>query len=149
MRARKAFTLVEILIVVVILGILAAIVIPRFTQASGEAAAAATLTDLVKMRKAIGVYRARNNGNLPPIAEVDGDPAASWGPLVGQNGEYMQTAPVNSWIGGDNSMRVTIVENFEPDASFQTDYGWVFDPIAGELYAGSFDSTDRPIQRNN
>ncbi|MHC4694870.1 MAG: type IV pilin protein, partial [Planctomycetota bacterium] len=34
MRAEKGFTLVEILIVVVILGILAAIVIPQFTSAS-------------------------------------------------------------------------------------------------------------------
>ena len=36
-RVSKAFTLVEILIVVVILGILAAIVIPQFTNASQEA----------------------------------------------------------------------------------------------------------------
>lgn len=148
MKARKAFTLVEILIVVIILGILAAVVIPRFSQASEESSAAATLTDLVKMRKAIGVYRARNNGQLPPIAEIDGDPAASWGPLVGQSGEYMQTAPTNSWVGGENGQRVVIIENYDPDGTFVPDYGWVFDPIAGELYASSFDAADRPVQRN-
>ena len=39
MRNRSAFTLVEILIVVIILGILAAIVIPQFTNASEDAKA--------------------------------------------------------------------------------------------------------------
>ena len=34
---KKGFTLVEILIVVIILGILAAIVIPQFANASGDA----------------------------------------------------------------------------------------------------------------
>ncbi len=43
---KRAFTLVEILIVVVILGILAAIVIPQFTSASEEAAANSTHSQL-------------------------------------------------------------------------------------------------------
>ena len=45
-RATRAFTLVEILIVVVILGILAAIVIPQFTNASQEATAASIESQL-------------------------------------------------------------------------------------------------------
>lgn len=44
--ARHAFTLVEILIVVVILGILAAIVIPRFSDASQQSAQTAFITSL-------------------------------------------------------------------------------------------------------
>ena len=148
MRRHSAFTLVEILIVVVILGILAAIVIPTFTRATSDAQANATLTDLVKMRRAIGVYRARNNGQMPPIVEADGDPAVQWGPLVGQSGEYMQGPPVNAWVGGDNARKVAVMENYEPAADFQTDYGWIFDPVTGELYAASFDATDKPLPRN-
>ncbi len=44
--ARNAFTLVEILIVVVILGILAAIVVPKFSNASTQSAQTAFVTSL-------------------------------------------------------------------------------------------------------
>ena len=55
-QVRKAFTLVEILIVVVILGILAAIVIPQFTSASEDAQVSsaemcAASTDLKQLRE--------------------------------------------------------------------------------------------------
>jgi prepilin-type N-terminal cleavage/methylation domain-containing protein len=49
-RSRKGFTLVEILIVVIILGILAAIVIPQFTQASTEARLSNLKTNLQTVR---------------------------------------------------------------------------------------------------
>src|SRR5690606_33880949 len=49
-RVNRAFTLVEILIVVVILGILAAIVIPQFTTASEEAQVGNVQTQLQTMR---------------------------------------------------------------------------------------------------
>ena len=45
-HARKAFTLVEVLIVVVILGILAAIVVPRFSNASDQSMQTAFVTSL-------------------------------------------------------------------------------------------------------
>lgn len=147
MKARSAFTLVEILIVVVILGILAAIVVPALSHATTEAQAEATYSDLQKMRRAIGVYRARE-GAIPPIIEVENDPDASWGPLVGQEGEYMKSSPMNAWVGGQNGKRVVVIENYVPDNAYQTDAGWIFDPISGELYAGSFDAEDRPNPRN-
>ena len=49
-RVKRAFTLVEILIVVVILGILAAIVVPQFTNASTEAQAGNCATQLQTIR---------------------------------------------------------------------------------------------------
>ena len=93
----------------------------------------------MKMR-AIGVYRPQQRPDAP-IVEADGDPAVQWGPLVGQSGEYMQGPPVNAWVGGDNARKVAVIENYEPAADFQTDYGWIFDPVTGELYAASFDAS--------
>lgn len=150
---QRAFTLVEILIVVVILGILAAIAIPQFAGASKNAQSTATFDALQKVRRAVNVYRVRHGGAIPPVVAGDAglvDPDTGltcWGELVGINGDYMLGVPVNQWIGGANARKVVIVPDAVPDAAFQTDYGWIFDPNNGEVWAGSFDVNDQPLPR--
>ena len=65
MRAKSGFTLVEILIVVVILGILAAIVIPQFTGASTEAKESALLSNIQAIRSQIELFKIQHNDLLP------------------------------------------------------------------------------------
>ena len=60
-RAKKGFTLVEILIVVIILGILAAIVIPQFTSASAEARISNLVTNLQTVRSQLLLYKTQHN----------------------------------------------------------------------------------------
>lgn len=67
-RANRGFTLVEILIVVVILGILAAIVIPQFTQASTEAKVSSLQSNLQSIRSQIELYKIQHN-DLPPVSD--------------------------------------------------------------------------------
>ncbi len=55
---RKAFTLLEVMIVVVILGILAAIVVPQFSSATDDAKASALRSGLAGVRSAVAGYRA-------------------------------------------------------------------------------------------
>ncbi|MEE9370683.1 MAG: prepilin-type N-terminal cleavage/methylation domain-containing protein, partial [Sedimentisphaerales bacterium] len=61
MKAESGFTLVEILIVVVILGILAAIVIPQFTDASTQAKESALASDIQMMRSQLELYKIQHN----------------------------------------------------------------------------------------
>lgn len=64
-RRQGGFTLVEILIVVVILGILAAIIVPQFSNASHLARENILKDDLRYLRTQIGVYKAQHE-DVPP-----------------------------------------------------------------------------------
>src|SRR5688500_20176984 len=69
---RKGFTLIEILIVVIILGILAAIVIPQFTNASKEAKQSSLVTQVQSMRSQIALFKLQHNDYLPGQATLVG-----------------------------------------------------------------------------
>jgi general secretion pathway protein G len=73
-RTRKisGFTLIEILIVVIILGILAAIVIPQFTNASTEAMESSLASQLQTLRSQIGLYKLQHSDTPPAAATSAG-----------------------------------------------------------------------------
>jgi len=111
MKSQSGFTLVEILIVVVILGILAAIVIPQFTEASTEAKTSSLCTDLQTVRSQIELYKIQHNDALPGTATgVDfetamttytlqtGAAADPQAPGTGVYGPYLQKVPSNPFI---------------------------------------------------
>lgn len=64
-RRRAAFTLVEILIVVMILGILAMLVMPQFTKAADDARQNSCLSLLHTIRAQIELYRLQHGGQWP------------------------------------------------------------------------------------
>lgn len=156
-RVSKAFTLVEILIVVVILGILAAIVIPQFTNASEDAQVGNVQTQLQTIRGQIELFRVRNNGQLPVL---DGaHPQGEWGDfLVGEGAPapfnvatnsygaeqepYMRTAPINPRT---QSSTIALVNgNADPVqiALVQVaigDDGWILNTDTGAFAANGFD----------
>ncbi len=141
-RTDRAFTLVEILVVVVILGILAAVVAPRFTNAISDATENAAYSELQKIRRAIDVYMARNNGLPPDVTTGYG----TWGGMIG-TGDYLKRAPVNQYLPATNEGRIYAAADAAPDTVFQSDYGWLFNTATGELWAGGFDLNDEPLPK--
>jgi len=71
----KGFTLVELLIVVIILAILAAIVVPQFASSTDDAKLSSLDTTLSNMRSAIDLYY-QQHGNYPARVASSGAPAA-------------------------------------------------------------------------
>lgn len=67
--SKKAFTLIEILIVVILLGILAAVVVPQFTDAAGDTRKSAADTVTRMLESQVQVYRARNEA-FPTIEQL-------------------------------------------------------------------------------
>ena len=62
---RSGFTLVELLLVVCILGILAAVVIPNVIGHDEEARRQATRTSITAIEQAVQIFAMRHNGKLP------------------------------------------------------------------------------------
>jgi general secretion pathway protein G len=107
MKSRTGFTLVEILIVVVILGILAAIVIPQFTSASTEAKESSLVSDLQAVRSQIELFKIQHNdqlpGTIPAGAAVSFVTAMTtktdqYGAANGRFGPYMNSIPGNPFV---------------------------------------------------
>ena len=73
---KKAFTLIEILIVVSVLGILAALVVPEFQDYSQKAKESNAKANLKILRNAIERYAAQHNG-VPPGYFLNGDESVS------------------------------------------------------------------------
>ena len=100
-RNRRGFTLVEILIVVVILGILAALVVPQFASASGQAIKSALMRQLQEIETQVEIYRGANanifptSDNAAPLAA--GGTNNGWGVLV--SAKYLKEAPMNPYTG--------------------------------------------------
>ena len=127
-RTRRAFTLIEILIVVVILGILAAIVIPQFTDASQDAMDASVRSQLQTIRGQIELYNIHN-----PATPYDASTplATFWQPLL--TGNYLHSAPKNPMQNGS-----TLVGDEADD-----DFGWAwYEAVAGQTWSLGFYAVD-------
>lgn len=139
---KSGFTLVELLIVVIILGILAAVVVPQFASSSDEAKEAALVSDLQVLRGAIERYHVQHKDAWPGTisgttnwanfvthlttqTDADGKPGTDYGP-------YLRTGiPRNPFNNLDTGTVGTI------PATADGSTGWYYDATTGEIRANT------------
>ena len=147
-RNRKSgFTLIEILIVVIILGILAAIVIPQFTEASSDAKESSMVSNLQTLRSQMGLYKVQHDDQYPNTADggvtIDADVANFISRLTsktlitgavdaanGEFGPYMPAVPENPFQNAAAAPLFRFGANPGADTAH-----WCFDPATGNIWA--------------
>ena len=69
-RSNKGFTLIELMIVVVIIGILAAIAIPNYISMTNRAKEGSVKANAHALQLVVEDYNVRNNGTYPALGDI-------------------------------------------------------------------------------
>ena len=121
MRRRSGFTLIEIMVVVVILGLLAALVVPRIGPQVAEAQRTAAATQIKSIEDALEMYR-MHNGFYPSTQQgleaLVTAPTTSPVPKRYMDGGYIKKVPEDPW-GNPHVYRNTngriLIMSYGPD----------------------------------
>jgi general secretion pathway protein G len=121
-NSRAAFSLVELVVVVLIIGILAAVAAPRMFDTAGNARDAATKASLGVVRDAIELHRSQN-GTYPPVATL----ATALKPYMKGTFPSVQTTIAtnqNNTVVGSSADPIVVVAGAA---------GWVYNATTGEF----------------
>ena len=97
-KTQSGFTLIEIMVVVVILGILATIIVPKIVNRPDEARIVKAKQDILALQNALDLYKL-DNGFYPStdqgLAALVNKPNSS--PIPSQWKAYLTTLPADPW----------------------------------------------------
>jgi prepilin-type N-terminal cleavage/methylation domain-containing protein len=140
---RRGFTLIEVLIVVVILAVLAATIIPQFTDSTDDAQESVLVTNLNVLRRQIQYYRANHGGRAPSgdLSELlkathpDGSDGGRFGP-------YLQSIPKNN-ITDSSAVKAIAAGNATAADLTPGGGGWIYSTTSSKFWVDHVDYFDR------
>jgi general secretion pathway protein G len=142
---RRAFTLIEVLIVVIIMAVLAATIIPQFSSSTTDAKESAVKFNLHTVRSQIEVYKVHHLGKYPEFSKFASQmtkPTDSSGSTTGDAtsliyGPYIQgEIPANPY-NGSSAIVAVATSGTVPTAVVSGGAGWQYDEGTGGFYANN------------
>jgi prepilin-type N-terminal cleavage/methylation domain-containing protein len=133
---RGGFTLVEVLIVVVIMAILAATIIPQFSDSTKDAKNNTAKFNLHTIRSQIELFKSQHDGKVPTDLN-DLTKKTNAAGTVGTTaafpyGPYLQELPPNPYTA---SAKISVASSNPPSAaSGATDAGWLYHAASGGVW---------------
>jgi type II secretion system protein G len=143
-RRRKAFTLIEVLIVVVIMAILAATIIPQFSTSTGDAKINQVDFNAATLRSQIELYKVEHLGNYPPLATFEEQMTTATtaaGVADGPYGPYIDEVPTNPFNNSNTVVAATVDPLTGKPAGPNGDNGWQYDEDSGRIWPSHSDWT--------
>ena len=156
---KRAFTLVELLIVILILGILGMIVMPKFSNATRQARASMLADDLRVMRTQLEVFKGQHLGVPPGHPDCDSAKAPTAGVFVAQMttatnvsgvegtpgakgfyGPYFREIPVDP-LNALSSIEIISASESVPGTADGTT-GWIYQPSTLTFVANAVGSDE-------
>jgi general secretion pathway protein G len=99
-KKNAGFTLIELLVVMLILGVLAALVVPKLIGRGDDARVTAARTDIAQIKSALKLYYL-DNQRYPTteqgLAALTSKPAAPPLPPAWKQGGYLDKLPTDPW----------------------------------------------------
>ena len=134
LKSKRGFTLIELMIVVAIIGILAAIAIPKFSQLISKGNEANTKGNLGAIRSALSIYYGDMEGWYPidTLGGTTGSLTAAGKYMTSvPNAKYPQVSGNNIGHADNSSVTATTSATTFADAG-----GWAYDNVQGDTNWG-------------
>lgn len=146
-KPRRAFSLIELVIVIIIMGVISAIAIPRMMKGADNADVTGLQADLAVLRGSIEMYRYEHAAfpqavnivaQLTEVTQQDGMPWATgekYGPYI------VKVPPLKTGTHKGDTGVVAVV-GF-PAAEDGGATGWLYDEAVGSIYANDSNHFDK------
>lgn len=141
---RAGFTLIEVLLVVVIMAVLAAVILPQFTDCSNDAKSSSLKHNLYILRAQIEMYKLSHAGTVPTLQNGTLAQLVNATDASGAIGTPGPKYPFGPYVAGglfplnpvDQKNTVEATSVFPPTAATATG-GWLYYQPTGQIAANS------------